>query len=67
MVVENGTPFLFNDADGSATRLGSFPSDSQTNVSTEIFVMHDQISICSCCFNNEVSEMLWMFWNSKVG
>ncbi|XP_024923465.3 zinc finger protein VAR3, chloroplastic isoform X2 [Ziziphus jujuba] len=32
VVVENGTPFLFNDADGSATRLGSFPSDSQTNV-----------------------------------
>lgn len=51
VVVKNGTPFLFNDADGSATRLRSFLSDSQASVRTETSLMHDQISTCSSCFN----------------
>lgn len=36
MVVKNGTPFIFNDADTSAIKLRSFLFSGETSVSIEI-------------------------------
>lgn len=51
VVIKNGTPFTFDDADTSATRLRSLISSSETSVSTMIFVFFlFKFSLVVVCF-----------------
>lgn len=51
MVIRNGTPFLFRDADDSAAKLRAFLFNGESNVSETKNNVMDVCALCSFCFN----------------